>query len=64
MHALPTTEIMIGKGTSSPTVMSILDVQPGKTYHLSCKLGSYGYAKDEGEPLESGVVAFRVELAN
>jgi WD40 repeat protein len=51
---------VIGKNIASTTAMAHLEVEPGAACRLSAKLGTYGYAKDEGEPLESGAISFRV----
>lgn len=61
MHELPVVEIVIGKGTASATAMAHLDLELGQTCRLVGKLGTYGYAKGEGDPLESGVISVRVQ---
>jgi serine/threonine-protein kinase len=63
-HELPTAELVIGNDIFSETAMAHLEVVPGQTCHLVAKLGTYGYAKGEGEPLESGIVRFRVAPAD
>src|SRR4029453_8061383 len=46
-----------------PTAMAVLAVEPGRSYNLKCTLETYGYAKGEGEALESGTVTFAVTQA-
>jgi hypothetical protein len=59
-HELPAAEVVVGPGNSPDTAMAQLDVGPSQLCQLAVKLGTYGYARGEGEPLESGRISFRI----
>ncbi len=57
---LPIARIALA-GTRAPDdAIAVVHVDPGQVCRLQFKLGTYGYAKGEGEPLESGPIEFQV----
>jgi len=63
VHELPAADIAIGEPGSASRSLAVLDVQPGPICRMIAKLGTYGYAMGEGEPLESSAIQFRVAAA-
>ena len=57
-HDLPAVQLVLGGAGGVPSATAVLDVKPGQSCRLRFKLGTCGYARGEGEPLETGELSF------